>query len=119
MKVLVVDDNVLTRDMIKDLLIEMGHQIAGEADNGDDAVKTFSATHPDLVLLDLIMPGKSGLEALQEIKALDPAAKVVMVTAVQQDPISQQLLQSGAAGILHKPFMYDDLEAVLKQNGAS
>jgi two-component system chemotaxis response regulator CheY len=115
MKVLLVDDNILTRDMIKDLITEMGHQVVGEAGDGDEAVKTYSATRPDLVLMDLIMPGKSGLDALKEIKVIDPAAKVVMVTAVQQDPISQELLVCGAAGVLHKPFMYDELEAVLKQ----
>lgn len=115
MKVIVVDDNGLTRDMIKDLLTEMGHQVVGEADNGNDAVKVFTEQRPELVLMDLIMPGKTGLEALQEIRALDPAAKVVMVTAVQQDPITQQLLDQGATAILHKPFMYDELDAVLKK----
>lgn len=115
MKVIVVDDNVLTRDLIKDLLTDMGHQVVGEADNGNDAVKVFAEQHPELVLLDLIMPGKTGLEALQEIIAIDPSAKVVMVTAVQQDPITQQLLEKGATAILHKPFMYDELETVLKQ----
>lgn len=115
MKVLVVDDNVMTRDMIKDLLVEMGHQIVGEADNGNDAVKIFTETRPELVLMDLVMPGKSGLEALNEIIAIDPAAKVVMVTAVQQDPISRRLLETGAIAILHKPFMYEELETVLRQ----
>lgn len=115
MKVIVVDDNVMTRDMIKDLLVEMGHQVVGEADNGDEGVKIFAEKRPELVLLDLVMPGKTGLEALDEIIALDPAAKVVMVTAVQQDPISRQLLEKGAIAILHKPFMYEELDAVLKR----
>lgn len=115
MKVLIVDDNVMTRNLIKDLLTEMGHQVVGEAENGDDAVKAYAAQRPELVLMDLIMPGKNGLETLQELRALDPAAKVVMVTAVQQDLLCQQLLDKGAAGVLHKPFMYAELEAVLKQ----
>jgi len=115
MKVIVVDDNVLTRDMIKDLLTEMGHEIVGEADNGNDAVTVFTEQRPELVLLDLIMPGKTGMEALQEIKAIDPAAKVVMVTAVQQDPITRELMEKGATAILHKPFMYAELDAVLNQ----
>lgn len=114
MKVLVVDDNVMTRDLIKDLLTEMGHQVVGEAENGDQAVKLFSEQRPELVLLDLIMPGKNGIEVLGELKAIDPAAKVMMVTAVQQDIITRELLEKGAAGILHKPFMYDELEAALK-----
>lgn len=115
MKVLVVDDNIMTRSMIKDLLTEMGHQVVGEAGDGNEAARVFADTHPELVLLDLIMPGKNGLEVLPELKALDPAAKVVMVTAVQQDTISKELLEKGASGILHKPFMYEELEALLKQ----
>ncbi len=115
MKVLIVDDNVMTRDLIKDLLTEMGHQVVGEAENGDEAIKIYTAQRPELVLLDLIMPGKNGLETLEGIKVIDPAAKVVMVTAVEQDILSRQLIGKGAIGVLHKPFMYAELEAVLKQ----
>ncbi|MCM2266965.1 MAG: response regulator [Elusimicrobiales bacterium] len=115
MKVLVVDDNVLTRSMIKDLLTEMGHLVVGEAGDGNEAIKIFKEQRPELVLLDLIMPGKTGLETLPELKALDPAAKVVMVTAVQQEVITTELMEKGATGILHKPFMYDELEALLKK----
>jgi len=115
MKVLIVDDNVMTRDLIKDLLTEMGHQVVGEAENGDEAVKVYAARRPELVLMDMIMPGKNGLETLAEIRVIDPAARVVMVTAVEQDLITEQLIDKGAIGVLHKPFMYAELEAVLKQ----
>lgn len=118
MKVLLVDDNILTRSMIKDLLTEMGHQVVGEAGDGDEAVKLFTELKPELVLLDLVMPGKTGLEALPELRALDPKAMIVMVTAVQQEVISQELMDKGATGILHKPFMYDELEALLKKLAA-
>lgn len=97
-----------------DLLSEMGHQVAGEAEDGREALKVFSSVKPDLVLLDLIMPGKSGLETLQEIKAADPSAKVVMLTAVQQETMTKELLEKGALAVLHKPFMYGELEAVIK-----
>lgn len=115
MKVLIVDDNVMTRDLIKDLLTEMGHQVVGEAENGDDAIKVYAAQRPELVLMDLIMPGKNGLETLEELRAMDPAARVVMVTAVEQDILSQQLIGKGAIGVLRKPFMYAELETLLKQ----
>ncbi len=115
MKVLLVDDNPMTRDMMKDLLTEMGHEVVGEAGDGEEAIKVFKATLPELVLLDMIMPVKTGLEALPELKAINPAAKIVMVTAVQQDTINQELMDKGATAILHKPFMYDELAAMLKQ----
>lgn len=114
MRVLIVDDSDLTRAMIRDLLTEMGHEVVGEGCDGAEGVRLFSETSPELVLMDMIMPGKNGLEALAEIKAADPAARVVMVTAVQQEPLREQLMGKGAAGVLSKPFMYDELEAVLK-----
>ena len=115
MKVLIVDDNVMTRNLIRDLLTEMGHEVVGEAENGDEAVKAYTASRPELVLMDMIMPGKNGLEVLGDLKVIDPGAKVVMVTAVEQDLISQQLIDKGAIGVLHKPFMYDELDALLKK----
>lgn len=115
MKIIIVDDNMLTRSMIKDLLTEMGHEILCEAENGNEAVQFYKERKPELMLLDMIMPGKSGLETLKEIKQFDPAARIVMVTAVQQDNMTQQLLEAGAAAVLHKPFMYAELEEVLKK----
>jgi len=117
MKVLLVDDNAMTRDMMKDLLTEMGHVVVGEAGDGAEAIKVFAETRPELVLLDMIMPIKTGLEALPELKAIDPSAKIVMVTAVQQETINQELMDKGATAILHKPFMYDELADLLKQVG--
>lgn len=115
MKIMIVDDNMLTRSMIKDLLTEMGHQVLAEGENGDEAIKFYKEQKPELTLLDMIMPGKTGLQTLQEIRAFDPAARVVMVTAVQQESMTQQLLEAGAAAVLHKPFMYAELEEVLKK----
>lgn len=115
MKVLIVDDNALTRDMIKDILLDMSHQVVGEAENGDLAIEAYKQLKPELVLLDLIMPGKTGLEVLEILRGIDPLAKVVMVTAVQQDEINKKLFEKGATAILHKPFSYSELEDVLKQ----
>lgn len=113
MKVLIVDDNVLIRTMIKDVLEKMLHQVVGEAENGDEAIKAFRELSPELVLLDLIMPGKTGLEVLEALRLINPAAKVVMVTAVDQDEVSNSLIEKGATAILHKPFSYGELEEVL------
>ena len=96
-------------------LAEMGHEVLCEAENGIEAVKLYKEQKPQLTLLDMIMPGKSGLETLKEVREFDPAAKVVMVTAVQQESMTSQLMEAGAAAVLHKPFMYADLEEVLKK----
>ena len=114
MKILMVDDSDITRELMRTFLQDMGHQVVGEAENGNEAVEAFTNLKPDLVLMDLVMPGKTGLEALQEIIAADPSAKVVMVTAVQQDAMSQELLAKGAIAVLRKPFSYPELEEALK-----
>ena len=115
MKVLVVEDNGMTRGMIKDLLKEIGHEVIGEAEDGNSAVKVFADLRPEVVLLDLILPKKPGIEVLEEIRKIDPAAKVVIVTAVGQEKINKMLLDKGAVAILHKPFSYDELKETLNQ----
>jgi two-component system chemotaxis response regulator CheY len=112
------DDNVLTREMIKELLKGMGHEVPAEAGSGDEALKLYPQARPDLVLLDMIMPGRSGLDTLKELRAMDPAARVLVATAVQQELIERQLLESGAAGILHKPFNHEELAEALRKLSA-
>lgn len=110
MKVLIVDDNSSTREMVKIILQRTGHEVIGEAGDGDAALKAFAELKPDVVLLDIIMPGKSGMLVLEEMKAMDPKAKIVMLTAVDQDEVNTRLLNEGAAAIIYKPFSYDDFE---------
>jgi two-component system chemotaxis response regulator CheY len=115
MKVLIVDDNDGTRSMIKVILRQTGHTVVGEAADGEAGLKAFSELRPDVVLLDVIMPGRSGLEVLADIRKLDPAAKVVMVTAVDQDSVNSDLLSLGATAIIYKPFSYGDFEKTFKK----
>ncbi len=115
MKILIVDDNAGTRSMIKIILERTGHKVVGEAGDGDSAIKAFAELRPEVVLLDIIMPGKSGIEVLAEIRKTDPAAKVVLVTAIDQDEVNKELFAKGAAAVIYKPFAYDDFDKVLKR----
>lgn len=110
MKVLIVDDNADTRLLLRAILEHKGHTVAGEAEDGAGALKAFAELRPDVVLLDIIMPGKSGVEVLEELRTLDPGAKVIMVTAVEQDRVNRRLMLLGAAGIIYKPFGPADFE---------
>lgn len=114
MRVLLVDDNALTRFTIKSLLDKLGHEVVAEAEDGAAAVKFFSELKPDVVFLDLILPGKSGVEILEDLRAVDPAARVVVVTAVEQDEIDRRLTDKGVAAILRKPFSFEDFKALMK-----
>ena len=114
MKVLLVEDNALTRYTLKSLLDKLGHEVVAEAEDGPSAVKYYQEFKPDVVFLDLILPGKSGVEILEDLRALDPAARVVVVTAVEQAEIDRRLADKGVNAILRKPFSYDDFKALMK-----
>lgn len=115
MKVLIVDDNDMMREVIKTFLEQLKHEVLGEEENGDGAIRSFIALRPDLVLMDMVMPGKSGLEALEEIRKIDPAAKVIVITAVEQEGIDKMIFEKGAAAIIRKPFSCDELEKAINR----
>ncbi|GEK57405.1 response regulator [Marinococcus halophilus] len=116
--VLVVDDAAFMRMMIKDILEKNGFNVVGEAKDGNEAVEKFQETAPDLVTLDITMPDKDGIEALKEIKAADPNAKVIMCSAMGQQSMVIDAIQAGAKDFIVKPFQADRvLEAINKTLG--
>jgi two-component system chemotaxis response regulator CheY len=113
--VLVVDDAAFMRKVLSDALSKGGHEIVGEASNGVEAVARFQELHPDVTTLDITMPEKDGLEALREILANDPAARVVMCSALGQESKVLESIRTGAKDFVVKPFQPDRvLEAVDK-----
>lgn len=101
--ILVVDDAEFLRMRISKMLVGNGHTIV-EADNGQNAVSMFKSARPEVVLMDITMPEMDGLSALKEIKALDPHAKVVMLTALGQDTVVLEAIRTGATDFVVKPF---------------
>lgn len=117
-KVLVVDDAAFMRMMIKDILSKNGYEIVGEAENGLKAVEKWQELHPDLTTMDITMPEMDGITAIKEIKKLDPNAKVIMCSAMGQQAMVIEAIQSGARDFIVKPFQPDRvLEAVRKAIG--
>ncbi len=114
MKVLLVEDNALMRYTIKSLLNKLGHEVVGEAQDVVSALKSFSELKPDVVLLDIVLPGKSGVELLEELRKICPGVRVAVITAVEQDEIDRRLADKGVAAILRKPFSFDDFKALMK-----
>lgn len=102
MRILVVDDHSLFRDGIISLLEAGGHTVIGQARTGIEAVERALALIPDLVLMDIHMPGMSGLDALKSIKAERPEIKVVMLTVSEEDKDLLEAVRSGANGYLLK-----------------
>ena len=106
-RILVVDDAVFMRKMVKDALSAAGHEIVGEAANGLEAVARFQELKPDLVTLDITMPEKDGLAALADIMAADPSARVVMCSALGQESKVLEAIKLGAKDFVVKPFQPD------------
>ena len=117
-KVLIVDDAAFMRMMIKDILSKNGYEVVGEAENGLKAVEKYKELSPDLVLMDITMPEMNGIDAVKNIKAIDPGAKIVMCSAMGQQAMVIESIQAGARDFIVKPFQADRvLEAVRKVVG--
>ena len=116
--ILICDDAAFMRMMIKDILTKNGYTVVGEAENGAKAVEKYAELKPDLVLMDTTMPEMDGIQALKKIKEADPSATVIMCSAMGQQAMVIESIQSGAKDFIVKPFQADRvLEAVRKVVG--
>ena len=114
-KILIVDDAAFMRMMIKDILSKNGYEVVAEAANGVEAVELYKSHQPDLVTMDITMPEMDGIEAVKQIKAVNPAAKVIMCSAMGQQSMVMDAIKAGANDFIVKPFQADRvLEAVKK-----
>ena len=114
MRILLVEDNALTRGMIKIMLTKLGYEVIAEAENGSEAITHFTEFKPDVVFLDIILPGRSGIEVLADLRRMDQKARVVIVTAVAREEIDRQLSDKGIHAILRKPFSFGDFTTVME-----
>ncbi|MCR5785387.1 MAG: response regulator [Eubacterium sp.] len=116
--ILICDDAAFMRMMIKDILTKNGYNVVGEAENGLKAVEKYAETSPDLVLMDITMPEMDGIQALKKIRESDANAVVIMCSAMGQQAMVIEAIQSGAKDFIVKPFQADRvIEAVKKVLG--
>ncbi|MGO1468775.1 MAG: response regulator [Tissierella sp.] len=106
-KVLIVDDAVFMRMKLRDILEKNGYEVVAEAQNGVEAVEKFKQESPDLVTMDITMPEMDGVAALKEIKSANADAKVIMCSAMGQQSMVMEAIQSGALDFIVKPFDTD------------
>jgi len=117
-RILIVDDAAFMRMMIKDILEKNGFQVVGEANNGIKAVELYKKEKPDVVTMDITMPDMDGIEAVKAIRAFDPAAKIIMCSAMGQQTMVMDAIKAGARDFIVKPFQPDRvLEAIKKVVG--
>ena len=117
-RILVVDDAAFMRMMVKDILSKNGFEVVGEAENGAKAVEKWQELRQDLTTMDITMPEMDGISAVKEIKKIDPNAKVIMCSAMGQQAMVIEAIQSGARDFIVKPFQPDRvIDAVRKALG--
>ena len=114
-RVLVVDDHDLVRTGISRMLADIsGLQVIGQADSGEDAIRKARELKPDVVLMDVKMPGIGGLEATRKLLRSYPDLKVIAVTICEEDPFPTRLLQAGAAGYLTKGAALEEMVQAIR-----
>ena len=106
-RVLIADDASFMRQMIREIIEPEGFEIVGEAVDGIAAVEMYQSTQPDLVTMDIVMPRRSGIDAVKGILEVDPDATVVMCSALGQESLVMEALQAGAKDFIVKPFKPD------------
>ena len=114
-RLLVADDALIMRAIIKDIAARAGWQVVGEAATGAECVDRYRELRPDLVTLDIVMPVMDGVEALRTLLQEDPAARVVMVSAVDQKAKLMECIQLGAIDFVAKPFDRERLKSLLQK----
>jgi len=114
-KILVVDDALFMRTILKDILNSNGFTNILEAGDGAAAIDMYRKNKPDITTMDVNMPGTDGMQALKSIMAMDPAAKIIMVTSVEQKQIMQDAIKAGAKDYVVKPFDRAMVSAVLSK----
>jgi two-component system chemotaxis response regulator CheY len=113
-RIMIVDDALMMRTTLRRMLEKAGHEVVGEAINGEQAIENYPKCRPDLVTMDLTMPGIGGTETIKRIMASHPNANIVVVSALGQKHVVFEALQNGAKNYILKPIKEDTLLSVIK-----
>ena len=112
-KFLIVDDSKLARNLLKNILVEAGHEIVAEAADGLEGEAMYAQYKPDIVTLDNVMPSEEGKDCLKHILEADPGAKVIIVSSVGKESTIVEELKIGAKNFITKPFEKEEVLAVI------
>lgn len=115
LNVLIVDDSLAIRIKMKNFLKKLGHNVVGEAKDGQEAISLYQELSPDLITMDISMPVMNGVDSLKKIMKINFDANVIMITANGQDGIVKDALKSGAKGYILKPISEEKLQDSIGQ----
>lgn len=114
LNVMIVDDSMVTTQLMAKALTELGHKVVRMAKTGAEAIGAYGACLPDVVTMDVTMPGMSGVEAAEKIVKSYPDAKIIMVTSHAQKSVVLDAKKAGAKGYILKPIKNDRLQHALE-----
>ena len=112
--VMIVDDSLFMRKILRGILVEKGYIVAAEAASGIEAMKYLHTSHPDIILLDIILPDSNGLDLLESMIAACPDSNVVVCSSIGQPLVIQKAHDLGAKAFIQKPFTPDKIAEVLE-----
>ncbi|MFC2947691.1 response regulator [Virgibacillus sediminis] len=114
-KVLITDDAAFMRMQLKDVLTKQGHEVVGEAANGEESVLKYAELMPELVTMDITMPEMNGVDAVKEIKKHHPDAKIIMCSAMGQQSMVLEAIKAGAKDFIVKPFSPERIQEAIQK----
>ncbi len=114
-RILVADDASFMRQMIREIIESEGHEVIAEASDGVEAVEAYKEHQPDLVMMDIVMPRRSGIDAVRGLVQMDPNACVVMCSALGQESLVTEALQAGAKDFIVKPFKPELVSSTIRK----
>jgi two-component system chemotaxis response regulator CheY len=115
-RIMIVDDEVFFRELLRDTLTKAGFNIVAEASSGSESIALYREHRPELVLMDIYMPEKNGIEATRDLIALDPQARIIICSGMGYDDDLNAAVAAGAIGVIYKPFYEDEVIEIIKSH---
>lgn len=115
--VLIAEDSEFISDILQDIFREMGFKIAGVVTSGEEVVRMYERMKPDLISMDILMPGMDGLTAMEKIREMDKDVPIIVISALMQNRLKARAKELGAVDFIEKPFNIDDVEAAVEKIG--
>ena len=116
-KLVIVDDAPFIREVVKNLAERIDVEVVGEASDGGEAIDVVKSTHPDIVLMDLVMPNMNGVDSTRVIREAFPDIKVIACSTLDEPIIRERAKEAGCQSYLLKPFSMEELFDVISQSG--
>ena len=115
LNILIVDDSNVVRTIMRSVFEKLGHNIVAEANNGKEAIELFFEHSPDLITMDIAMPGMNGVDAIEKIKKVNKKVKVIMITAHGQKDLVVDAIKKGASNYILKPITAEKIKGSIKK----